>query len=291
MDLNYKTIIEYLSENNNKVNFPIKQNIMRYANYFENNFSKLLTKDFYLYGIQIYDDLQNNISLWSSILFLLEKRFLTMDKNQKITYIDLINKQFIEFIKNNYKNFINKRKFSRNFAMDILRKKDFNPLILELISYSLNLNIIIFNFQDDKVNVINSEDIFNPWKSTILLGKYQEYWEPICNSNNKLFNYSNNCIKEILNGEVYYFESEYLDRDYTLVDNLNELYIENKIKSNDSESSEENKMFIKKNQLKLNKTKLRKMKKIDIINIIKEFNYEINVNQNKIDLINCILMS
>ena len=143
MDLNYKTIIEYLSDSNNKINFPIKQNIMRYANYFENDFSKLLTKDFYMYGINIYDNFQNNISLWSSILFLTEKRFLTMDKNQQITFIDLINKQFIEFIKNNYKKFINKSKFSRNFSMDILRKKEFNPLILELISYCLNLNIII----------------------------------------------------------------------------------------------------------------------------------------------------
>ena len=85
MDLNYKTIIEYLSDSNNKINFPIKQNIMRYANYFENDFSKLLTKDFYMYGINIYDNFQNNISLWSSILFLTEKRFLTMDKNQQIT--------------------------------------------------------------------------------------------------------------------------------------------------------------------------------------------------------------
>ena len=290
MDLNYKKIIEYLSDNNDKVNFPIKQNIMRYANYFENKFSKLLTNDFFMYGINIYDNLQNNISLWSSILFLVEKSFLTMNKNQQISFIDLINKQFIEFIKNNYKNFINKKKFSKNFAIDILKKKDFNPLILELISYCFNLNIIIFDFLDEKVKIINSDDVFNPWKSTILLGKYNDFWEPICNSK-KLFNYSNSCIKEILNGELFYFESEYLDRDYTLVDNLNELYSQNKEQINDSESSEESQMFIKTNQLKLNKTKLRKMKKAEIINLINEFNYEINVNQNKTELIKCILMS
>ena len=288
MDLNYTTIIKYLSENKNGIDFPIKKNIMRYANYFENSFSSILSDDFYMYGIQVYDDNQNNISLWSSILYLVENNFLLMDKNQQISFTSLIKKQFIEFIKKNYKNFINKKKFSRNFSMDILIKNEYNPILLELLSFCLNINIIILNFETDKINIVNSEDIFNPWKSTIILAKNKDFWQPICNKNKKLFTYSNTNIKEILNKEVIYFENEYLDRDFTLVDNLNELYNEHKddMKEIDSDS---NNMFIKKT-INLNKTKLTKMKKQDIINLIEEYNYKIDIKQNKKNLINEILM-
>ena len=57
------------------------------------------------------------------------------------------------------------------------------------------------------------------------------------------------------------------------------------------ESSDNNNMFIKNNSLNLNKTKLRKMKKNEIIQLINEFNYQVNVNQTKDNLINDILMS
>jgi len=290
MDLNYATIIKYLSENKNGIDFPIKKNIMRYSNYFENSFSNILSDDFYMYGIQVYDNSQNNISLWSSILYLVENKFLLMDKDQQISFVSLIKKQFIEFIKKNYKNFINKMKFSRNFSMDILIKNEYNPILLELISFCLDLNIIILNFETYKINIVNSQDIFNPWKSTIILGKNKEFWQPICNKNSKIFNYSNTNLKNILNMEVIYFENEYLDRDFTLVDNLNELYDENRYnKKEDNSDSDSNSMFIKKS-INLNKTKLNKMKKQEIINLIEEYNYNIDIKQNKKYLINQILM-
>ena len=49
--------------------------------------------------------------------------------------------------------------------------------------------------------------------------------------------------------------------------------------------------LFKNNSLNLNKTKLRKMKKNEIIQLINEFNYQVNVNQTKDNLINDILMS
>ena len=43
---------------------------MRYSNYFDNKFSNIFTEYFYMYGIQTYDNNRNNISLWSSILYI-----------------------------------------------------------------------------------------------------------------------------------------------------------------------------------------------------------------------------
>ena len=56
-----------------------------------------------------------------------------------------------------------------------------------------------------------------------MLANYNEYFEPH-GKTNKLFTYSNSFLEKILNDEVEYYESEYLDKDFTLVDNLNELY-------------------------------------------------------------------
>ena len=291
MDLNYKTIIEYLSDNNGGTVFPIKKNIMRYSNYFDNKFSSMFSEDFYMYGVQTYDKNRNNISLWSSIIYLLDKKFLIMDNDQQVNFINLIKKQFIEYVKNNYRKFKNKKKFSRNFSMDILLKNEFNPIMLELISFCFDINILIFNFKEEKIFAVNSDEFYNPYKSTILLANYNEYFEPICSKTSKLFTYSNSFLEKILNDEVEYYESEYLDKDFTLVDNLNELY-ENQSDNNESEeSSDNNNMFIKNNSLNLNKTKLRKMKKNEIIQLINEFNYQVNVNQTKDNLINDILMS
>ena len=213
-----------------------------------------------------------------------------MDNDQQLDFINVIKKQFIEYVKNNYRKFSNKKKFSRNFSMDILKKDEFNPILLELISFCFDINILIFNFKDEKIYVVNSNEFYNPYKCTILLANYEEYFEPICSKTNKLFTYTNNFLEKILNEDIEYYEGEYLDKDYTLVDNLNELYQNNnKIESN--ESSDSNSMFIKNNSLKLNKTKLTKMKKTDIIQLINDFNYEININQTKKNLINEILMS
>ena len=146
-------------------------------------------------------------------------------------------------------------------------------LLLELISFCFDINILILNFKEEKIYAVNSDEFYNPYKSTILLANYDEYFEPISSKTNKLFTINNTVLEKLLNEEIEYYESEYLDKDFTLVDNLNELYNNNN-NNNSEESLDSNNMFIKNNSLKLNKTKLTKMKKNEIIQLINEFNYK-----------------
>ena len=77
MEISYKTILEYLSpETTCKNNYPANKGDMVSSNFFPNKF-KLLFQDennFFRYGI--YN--KKNMSFFSSILTLLDDKFLTI---------------------------------------------------------------------------------------------------------------------------------------------------------------------------------------------------------------------
>ena len=62
-------------------------------------------KTFYRYGVTRYNNDQDNISLLTSLLTLLDKSFITMDKKEEITYIEAFIKQVRETIMNKF-NFV-----------------------------------------------------------------------------------------------------------------------------------------------------------------------------------------
>ena len=86
MDINYEIIIKYLSKKvinvndkqkyNQQTSFITQKNIYTYSHTFPAKFKELLTDKFYKYGITVYDNENNNISFWSSIITLLDKNFI-----------------------------------------------------------------------------------------------------------------------------------------------------------------------------------------------------------------------
>ena len=289
MNITYNTIIEYLVNNKENNNFSIKKNLLKYSSEFPDNFKQYFGEKFFRYGIQVYDNEQNNISLYSSIFHLLNKKFLLLDKIDQIKYIYEMKDNIKNYLRKNYKNFPLKSKFNKIFSIDVLNSNKFNPLLLEIFCYTFNINIIVFDYENNDVTVAFDGNYLNKWKPTLFLAKMKNFWEPIYNENNKIFRY-NNTIKNILEDIDSYFSSSYLEKDLIIIDNINEILEMENDECNEDEDEDnnkdtenykktDNKLFVNQGILKLNikKSKLNKMKKEKIIELIEEYNLNISV--------------
>ncbi len=249
--LTYDIIIKYLMPVVNT--FSQHPNISLKSSDFT-YFNKIFDDTFYRYGINYNDDSKdndNNISLKSSILYCIDENYHNIPVNQ-------IN------------NFI-----TTNDIVNCVKE--------------LNINIIIFDFKNDKVSSEYFGDYFNPWRPTILLANYEEYYEPIITKECKLFSFSSyksNILKNnILNMQINKYNTE---EPININDNFKEiLYLENfdkstSIVSNESFTSSEEEVY--------NKTKLDKMKKDELIQICSKLNKNITLSRpTKKDLIELIL--
>lgn len=293
MELTYKFIIEYLT-NNKKKNNIIKKNLIKKYDFFPNKIKNLLNNEFYVYGVLTNDNNENNISIYSSILHVLQKHFVILNDDDQYIKINNLKNYIKNNIKKNYSKFKNRKKFSKESALNIIKSNKFNPLILELLAFSFDINFFIFDFDKDNIFAINNDEYFNMWKPTILLANINNYWYPIITNKEKLFNCNN--IKFLFNHDIEYYQKKYLDQHFTLLDNIFEI-LNNENTSNkndliddDDEDDEDknNNTFIKK--VNLNKNKLTKMKKKELIEIIKEYNMNINIKNKKNELIEKILV-
>jgi len=151
MEITYKTILEYLSpETICKNDYPASKGDMVSSNFFPDKFKILFQdeKNFFRYGI--YN--KKNISFFSSILTLLNDEFLTFDDNEIFNYCE----KFIHEIRTKIFEKGFKFEFKNKFSKDILRdrvdslKLD-DGILIQLIVQILSINIIIFNFEDEKI--------------------------------------------------------------------------------------------------------------------------------------------
>jgi hypothetical protein len=230
-------------------NFSQHPNIPLKSNEFT-FFNKIFDDTFYRYGIITSDD-DKNISLNSSILYCLDENYHNIPLNQ-IT--DLITS-------NNIKNIVKE----------------------------LNINIIIFDFKNNKISSEYFGDYFNPWRPTIYLANYEEYYEPIVTKECKIFSFSSyksNILKtNILSQQIYKYNTEEL---ININDNFKEiLELENFNKSNYNENNE---TFTTSEEEVYNKSKLDKMKKDELILLCAKLNKSVTISRpTKKDLIEIIL--
>jgi hypothetical protein len=165
----------------------------------------------------------------------------------------------------------------------------------------LDINIIIFDFKNNKIMMEYNDiknNFFNPWKPTIYLANYDEWWEPIVSKDAKIFSFSSSKAtilkNNILNENITKINGDSIN----INDNFNEIIeIEgfipnNKVSDLSSEVEEDyNNAFVKEKIDKPNKTQLSKMKKDELIELCKQYNKTINISKpTKKDLIDIILM-
>ena len=155
----------------------------------------------------------------------------------------------------------------------------------------LDINIIIFDFKNNKIMMEYNNDFFNPWKPTIFLANYDEWWDPIICKDTKIFSFSspkatilkNNILPQQItrmNGDNININDNFLE--IIDIEGFNKL-----IQNNDNEDEYNHEAFIIQ---KPNKTLLNKMKKDELLELCKTLNKKINNKPTKKDLIDIILL-
>ena len=116
-----------------------------------------------------------------------------------------------------------KCEFKNKFSKDILRDRAVSlklddGILIQLIVQILSINIIIFNFEDEKIYTLFEGDFMDPWKNTLLLALKDNIWEPIF-SDKKKFSFNDSILKNILTqNEILYFNEENFNKSYSLLD-------------------------------------------------------------------------
>ena len=208
--ITYQMIIDYLSPNKVVKNemgvssFPTKENIVINVSDFPKKIKRFFNKNFFRYGVLTYDDDHNNISFYSSLLTCLDSSFLTMNKDNKISYINAFRRKLKNDFNNNklFKKFkYSEHGISEKILLNEMSDKVSMMVIQSLIDY-LSINVIIFNFDDQKRYLIHSRDAYNVYYPTLILGFSNDYYEPIFTNKKKSFTYDDKIIKKILKNEI-----------------------------------------------------------------------------------------
>jgi hypothetical protein len=181
---------------------------------------------------------------------------------------------------------------------------DINTNSVEDLVKQLDINIIIFDFKNNKIMMEyndNKNNFFNPWKPTLYLANYDEWWEPIVCKDTKIFSFSSSKASilknNILNESITRMNGDSIN----INDNFNEIieiegFVNNENISSEAEAEAEveveedyNNAFVKEKP-KQTKAQLNKMKKDELIELCKQYNKTINISKpTKNDLINIIL--
>ena len=278
MDINYDLIIKYLAKKSKieKPNiFTTQKNIYTYSTTWSDNFKQLLTDKFYRYGVLIYDNDNNNISFWSSIITLLYNEFIISYIDDEITIINNFKTQLLDKYNSKISTFI--KKLDKNdFRERFKLLPDEN--VLQYIVDILNINLLIFDFKDNIIKSVYPDDNMNPWKQILLLAKYDNFWEPIMNTTSKgdtqrLFDYNNIILKKFLyTKDLIIYNSP--NKIFSIINNINNI-----INIEDDT-----------NKIKYNIKKLNNMKLLELTNLVKEFNINHDIKKpTKSVLINMIL--
>jgi hypothetical protein len=271
MEINYDLIISYLVTNNNGEsktkskpnNFITHKNIFNYSINFPIKFKNILTDKFYRYGITINDNENNNISFWSSVLTLIDKNFIIPYSSDEQELIVQFKTQLIEkYSKSKLSSFI--KKLDKNDLRERF-KLDQDIYTIQYLVDILDINILIFDWETENIYSVYHKNMMNPWKKTILLAKFKNYWEPIImikikGETEKLFDYNNIIIKKILttNNLINYFEGDKINKQFILNEDVYSIIHQEKLKTNIKQND------IKQNDIKQNDIKQNDIKQNDI---------------------------
>ena len=274
MEINYDLIMKYLVTK--KTQFSSKKHILVYSDLFPDKFKAILQNKFYRYGVN-----QNN-SFYNTLLTLLNKHFITNNNDEEILEINnfkkSLSKAIVDFNIPNYLNFIDKKTVFNNI----------NEFHIQIISEMLSINFIIFDFKNETIKTIYNGDICNPYKPTLLIANYDEFFEPIIyeTDNKKIFSYNDLVIKKLYNSELAVFPS--LNKTYKLQDTLKEILL-----NEFTETKVDNPIFTKEEIIVVEpdytQSKLNKMVKKELEEILDKKKIKYSSKMLKKDLIDLIL--
>jgi hypothetical protein len=317
MEINYELIIKYLCKKPHtsstikpdESTFTTQKNIFNYSTNFPDKFKNILQGKFYRYGVTTCDHDSNNISFWTSLLTIIDKNFVIPYMSDELSLVNNFKNQLVD-------------KYSKSKLSSFLKSLDKNDLrerfklepdiyVLQFIVDVLDINILIFNFEDLNINAVYHKDIMNPWKQTILLSKYKNIWEPIMLVRTKghierLFDYNDQFLKKMLQIDdlVKYYDGDNIKKKFISTTNIDDIVSveKQKLKIIDTKIVIDENIFIEHdlpNELpiiqeivetkKLNKTTLNKMKLAELQTKASELKLQSNAKMTKSMLIELIL--
>jgi hypothetical protein len=284
MEINYSTILKYLGTKDPKLEFITKKNLMTNSSNFPDKFKDMLDSKFYRYGVSQTDMANNNISFFTSFLTLINDEFISSLPSEEY---ETINK-LIDSLDCEYPDSL--KSFPKNIIKKSIKEKEVSVFLFELLVNKFNVNFIILDFKNSDVYTAFKDNCMNPWKPILLFAMYDKIWEPIMTSEKKTFSYNDNFIKKLLNGsfdfDIKYYEGSAINKTFSLVDNIKEI-IDNLIVDNNNTTESEKEITVLPN-----KTKLNRMTKQEILNLIDKLqinNSNINNKTTKKDLIEILL--
>lgn len=309
MEINYETIINHLVKGGNKKNSCNKKHILSYSDTFPEKFSNIFQNKFYKYGITINDKNNNNISFYSSILTLLNKNYICFSFDEELEYIEKF-KKYLQDTSKTFKLSVYLNKYLETNKL-ICKELTINDDIyyFQYIVEILDINILILNFNTVTYQIIYPDIECNPWKPTLILFNYCDFWEPILFDINskRTFCYNDNIIKKVLTEcNVSYYKDDLIKKKFKLNDNIQEIVNEITTDSNIIVEKIEKSELIKKSELIIENIQceetfikssintydiitLNKMIKTELINICKIHNLKITTKLLKKDLIDIII--
>lgn len=161
------------------------------------------------------------------------------------------------------------------------------------LANTIHINIIVFDFKNNKISSAYYGDFFNPWRPTIYLANYDQFWEPIVSNETKIFSLSSYKTLILKNKILASDIKKYNDTiNITINDNFMEI-LELEQLVNPTEDVFVNNSTLKEQNAnldsKFSKNKLDKMKKEELLKIISNMNLQIDkVRPTKKDLIELI---
>ena len=160
---------------------------------------------------------------------------------------------------------------------------------IEKIVKELQINIFIFDFKNNTIKCVYNGDYMNPWRPSIYLAQYDEWWEPIVVKDLRVFSFSSpraNVLKHnILNMDVYRYNTK---DNITINDNFNEIMTLEGFMKKPTNNTDSEELFIA--PVIPTRGKLDKMKKDDLIALCNTLNKIINISKpTKKDLIDIIM--
>jgi hypothetical protein len=274
MEITYDLIIKYLCNNPKLNNFITQKNIFTYATDFPIKFKNFLNDKFYRYGITVYNNENENISFWSSILTLIDPEFLIPYDNDELIMISAFKTQLLEKYK--------KSENDKNLIKENFKKPD--TLVLQHLVNIININLIIFDFEKEEIYAVYDDEIMNPWKPSLLLAKHTEYWEPIMHLKNgeiqRLFDYNDIFFKKILCGDIIKQPFNYI---INIADVVKFEKNKHKISDNENDNTDINNKYKSYTLSKLNKLKIS-----DLSDIMIELKIDIIIKPKKAELVKLI---
>jgi hypothetical protein len=242
MEINYDLILKYLQpknkilnnnikiddinnniilENNDNKEFITQKNIFNYSKSFPEFFKNFLSDKFYRYGITIYDNDNCNISFWTSLLTLIDKKFIIPYNHNEISIINEFKFQLIEkYKKNIISNFL--KQFDKNNIRERMKLEP-DIYILQYICDILDITFLIFDFKNNTIYSIYSGLLLNPFKQIFIFAKCNSFWEPIMSIKSKgntkrIFDINDINIKKILySNNICYYENIKINKEFNIL--------------------------------------------------------------------------